>query len=417
MALVPSILFAQTAGYQASEHDITVIPETTDTSGIHRNLLDNSPTTYHIPGAPRFVIVGKNRKFYLGIGGQARGTAIFDWGNPINNPDVFATSAIPMQQDEGNGGRLQFSARQSSIYLNFVAMPDNPNKIGAFFSANLLGNGNNYAFNVQYAYLRYRGITAGYDYTLFGDMGAAIQTIDYEGPNSFTAFPNGVIDYRHNFGKFGVGIGLENPVASYTNSATTKTVSQRVPDIPAYVQYSWKTGSWIRFSAILRNMTYRDLSASKNRTATGWGIKMSGSVAMAPWVKGLFQVAYGRGMTSYFQDLYTGGMDMTPSATKAGHLDLVKAWGGYAGLQFNITPKLTSNVAYSHLRTYADAYTFADNPWGDQYSYGQYAVANVFYNFNSFLSWGLEYIWGRRVNMNGCQAHDNRLQTMLQVSF
>ncbi len=51
------------------------------------------------------------------------------------------------------------------------------------------------------------------------------------------------------------------------------------------------------------------------------------------------------------------------------------------------------------------------------YSYGQYAVGNVMWQITPMLQCGLEYIYGRRVNMDGAQAHDNRLQTMLQVSF
>lgn len=391
--------------------------EPSDTVRIYETFAENSPTSYHIPDAPRFAIVGKDRKFYLGIGGQVKGVALFDWGDPIQNPDEFVTSAIPMNKTPGNGGELQMTARQSGLFVNFVALPDNPNKVGVFMAANLIGSGDNYSFNLQYAYVKYRGFTIGYDYTLFGDMGAAIPTIDYEGPNSFTAFPNAVVDYRHNFGKFQIGVGAELPTASYTTGDHTSTVSQRVPDIPAYVQYSWTSGSWIRFSALMRNMAYRDLVAGKNNTATGWGVKVSGTTAMSSPLRAYWQVAYGKGMTSYFQDLYDEGLDMVPDSDSPGKLDMVKSWGGYFGLQYNFSSKVYSSVAYSHVRNYFDSYKGGTTPWGEQYKYAQYAVGNVIYNVNSIFSCGLEYLWGRRVDMSGLSHHDNRIQAMVQVTF
>ena len=44
-----------------------------DSSGIneinvYETFVENAPKAYNIPGAPRFAIVGKDRKFYLGIG-------------------------------------------------------------------------------------------------------------------------------------------------------------------------------------------------------------------------------------------------------------------------------------------------------------------------------------------------------------
>lgn len=44
-------------------------------------------------------------------------------------------------------------------------------------------------------------------------------------------------------------------------------------------------------------------------------------------------------------------------------------------------------------------------------------VGNVFYNINSIVQVGAEYIYGRRVDFDGSQAHDNRVEAMLQVSF
>lgn len=373
----------------------------------------NSPAAYNVTDAPRFAIVGKNNLFYLGIGATIKGTLGFDFGDPIDNPNEFVTSDINMNPVPGNGGKVNISAQQSNVYLNMVALPDNPNKIGLYVSVNLLGN--NYTPALQYAYLKYRGFTVGYDYSLFADMAAGVPTIDYEGPNSMTSIPNAVIDYRHSFNKhWSIGAGLEMPIASYTAGHNTAVVNQRVPDVPFYAQYSWGNNSWVRMSGIVRNMIYRDLATNSNRDKVGWGVKVSGSAEIVPNLRAYYQGAFGNGITSYFQDLEGCGLDMTPDADAVGRLNAVMAWGAYAGLQYNFSPKVYCSATYSHLRNYAKKYS---GDWPEQYRYGQYAVGNVFYNINSVLTWGIEYIWGRRVDMNGLSHHDNRIQTMLQLSL
>lgn len=404
------------------EDDVTIINPSenegeTFTINVYQIFLKNAPKAYHVPGAPRFAIKGKNHKFYLGIGGTAKATVSYDWGDPIDNAYNFTTSSIPMQPRKGDGGLVQFSAATSGLFLNMVALPGTRNQVGVYFNFNLTGNGNNYGFNLYYAYVKYRGFTVGYDFSLFSDMAAAPPSIDNEGPNALTAVPNGVIDYRHSFNShWSAGIGAELPVASATTGDGTYLVNQRVPDFPAYVQYSWGKGqSWIRFSGIVRNMMYRDVIADRNRDCVGWGVKVSGSASVCPWLTAYYQAAFGKGMTSYFQDLYEGGLDMVPSGD--GRLESVKAWGGYLGLQYNISPKVFATTTYSHLRNYAGRYTGGDTPWGQQYRYAQYALANVIWNITPQISTGLEYIYGRRVDMDGVARHDNRIQTMLQVTF
>lgn len=420
IAAAPTALLAQVhPTKQKASTEITLLNNKDNLSedSVFHTLMLNAPQTYNVPAAPRFAIVGKDHKFLLGIGGMAKTTVSYDWGHPIDNAFDFTTSSIPMTQAKGNGGLVQFTAATSGLFINFVALPGTKDQVGVYLNANLTGG--NYAFDLQYAYVKYRGITAGYNYSLFSDMAAAPPSIDNEGPCGFTAIPNGVLDYTYSFNShWGVGIGAEMPMASATCNAETYMVNQRVPDIPAYLQYSWNGGnSWFRFSAIMRNMLYRDEKADKNENATGWGIKVSGSAAASPFITAYWQAAYGKGITSYFQDLYEGGLDLVPDPEKEGRLTTVKTWGGYIGLQYNISPKVYATTTYSHLRNYAPQYAGGATAWSAQYKYAQYALANVIWNITPNISTGIEYLYGRRVNHNGEQAHDNRLQCMLQVNF
>ena len=423
IALIPAlcalpVTYAQNHPTTPEEGEVTILNSNDGGEtviNVYDIFVENAPKTFKKSGAPRFAIEGKDKKFYLGIGGTAKATVSYDWGNPIDNAFDFTTSAIPMQQRKGDGGLVQFSAATSGLYLNFVALPGDKNQLGVYVDFNLTGN--DYGFDLQYAYIKYRGITAGYNYSLFSDMAAAPPSIDNEGPCGFTAIPNGVIDYTYNINShWSVAVGAEMPMVSATTGEKTYVVNQRVPDIPAYIQYSWGGGkSWLRFSGIMRNMLYRDEVSDKNRDIVGWGVKMSGSASLCPFVTAYYQAAYGKGITSYFQDLYEGGLDMVPDGS--GKLEAVKAWGGYLGLQYNISPKVYATTTYSHLRNYAHRYAEGSTDWSGQYKYAQYALANVIWQITPQISTGLEYIYGRRVDMDGISRHDNRIQTMLQVTF
>ncbi|MCH5214668.1 MAG: porin [Muribaculaceae bacterium] len=397
-----------------------IVGEVEDSLKVYEAMVENSPADALAPNAPRFAIVGKNEKFYLGFGGVVKATMNYDWGSVIQNPNEFGPATIPMpgssNYNKGNNGWFGISAQQTDLFLNFVALPNNPNKIGFYLNATLLGNG--YLPQIRSAYVSYRGFEAGYGFSLFTDLAADPTTIDYDGPNSFTVVINAKFDYRHNFGKhFGVGIGAEMPMASYTDATHTQTITQRVPDIPAYLQWNFGNNNRIRFSALLRNMQYRDMVTNQNKNLAGWGVQLTGNFNICNKLIGYYQAAYGKGMTSYFEDLTGGGLDMVPNMAKNGELETVKAWGGYIGLQYNVCPKAFFTAIYSHLRNYAPKYNNGTTPWDDQYRYGQYVLGNFFYNINDLFTWGLEYIWGRRVNMDGLQAHDNRIQTTFQVSF
>lgn len=379
---------------------------------------ENAPEGYK-DAVPHFAIFGKKDMFYIGIGGSVKATMGVDWGAPTSNPNEFITSEI---EEVPNGDKTKFnlSAMQSTLFVNFVAFPNSDNAIGAFFGMNLL---NNYVPVMQYAYLKWRGIKAGYDYSVFSDNGAMPSTIDYEGPNAGTAFPVVTANYTYSFGKkkaWSVSAGVDLPNLSITNSRRSYAVNQAAPDIPLAIRYNWdKENSWIKASAILRNMYYHSVVAAKNIDIVGWGVSLSGTSEIIPNLRGFWTAVYGHGIASKIQDLSGCNLDLTPRGNGTA-LKATKSWGAFGGLQYNFTDDIYCSAAYSHIRNYAEVWInpeSSDEQYGEQYRYAQYAVGNIFWDISPIITTGLEYIYGRRVNNDGTQAHDNRLQCMLQVSF
>lgn len=417
--LLLACTLAASAQNAKNEKKITMFghKEDIDSTSLYGILHHNAPEDFQVSGVPSVAIVGKNGKFILGLGGYIKAIVGWDIGHPIPSADEFITSQIPMEPMDGDGTRFNLSAKQTHLFINFVALPGTGNEIGAFISANLLDD---YAPELQFAYLKYRGIQAGYDYTLFSDPSCGAPAVDYEGPCSNTSNPVGGISYTwepNPHGRWEVSGGIELPQTSFTTiSGQNKWVYQRVPDIPVAAKFAWDDGnSWVRTSAILRTLTYRDIITSKNHSKPGYGFQVSGAYNFLDKFTLFYQGVWGKGIGSMIQDTVDEGLDMTPGAD--GTLSPVMVWGGFASLLWEPTSRISSSVTYSHLRTYSPEYQGGTTEWDDLYKYAQYVSANVFYQATSFFQVGLEYIWGRRNNYDRMRCADNRIQMGLQLSF
>lgn len=383
-----------------------------DKASVEKTLKENAPKAPNDNGLPRFAVVGKDKQFYLGIGGQFLGEGAFTWGDNISAPPLFTPSTL-VHSAPGYGGATQFAWQTSSIYMNFVAMPGTGNQIGLFFKANFMGNNN--SFNCFHFYAKYRGLTAGYTNSLFTDGAAEPMTIDFEGPNGYPFITLFTAYWEQNFTKnFTGAIGIDAPSASLTTGSTTKTVNQRIPAIPLYLQYAWNGGgSHVRLSGIIRPMQYRNLVEEANKTIAGGGVQLSGMTKVVGNLGANFNAAYGKGIGTYLQDDNGLGLDAVATSTP-GKMEAVKTFGITGGLSYDISSKVSTNLTYSHLVNWLpDDAMVSDS----QYRYGDYVAANVIYNINKFVSVGVEYDYGHRKDFNDNGLHANRLQCQLAVTF
>lgn len=348
-------------------------------TAVLRVLIQNAPDYFNAPDMPRFAIIGKERKFYLGIGGFAKASISYDFANPITNPLCFVTSSIPMENIPGNGALVQMNAGASNLFFNFIALPHTKNQIGAYINFDFSGNNANYGFSLKSAYLTYKGFTLGFKPSLFTDGAASAPTVDQQGPNAMTFLFNTVLNYQYAFNDhWKVGVGLEMPVVNATYNNYSYQVNQRVPDIPFYGQFSYKEGkAWIRLSGLIRNMYYRNVSEGSTEDVFGYGIKLSGTTLIGRKVKLFYQTVYGKGLGSYIQDLQGLGLDMVPAgyggsgntsdnsvsgpvsgdgglnnSLELGTLESVEALGSYTGVMWQISPKFFTSATFSEVECF-----------------------------------------------------------------
>lgn len=375
-----------------------------------------NPVNSHFndPKAPRFLFLDREGKVAFGIGGYVKGTMFYDFAGSINDGPNFTVFDIPVPNNPAQRSQFNAAANHSTIFLQLVGTTEHFGNYEVYIRTNFSGDGNNgYGLKLKQAYLRLGYVTAGLTRSTFVDGEAGTPTIDDEGPAGEMSATNIMLQYRPQFNRHWSGaISLEVPNASSTTNSTVEEIKERVPDIPFYLQYAWKSGkSHVRLSGLIRNLSYRNLIEEKNKFAFGWAVQLSGIISFAPRFTFFYQGAYGRGYGRYINDLGGNGYDLVPSATP-GKMKTPQMMNFEVGARYNVSSKVFLAASYSQARVYDQ-----QQIGGDAYRYGQYVSVSGFYNIVSDLRIGLEYLYGNRADLDRVHGHANRINTMLQFSF
>lgn len=383
-------------------------------NGVHRDVIevlyDTSDLHFQDATMPRFIMIDRQGNTIFGIGGYVEGIVQYDFDGAIDGAG-FATHDIAVPSDPSLRNRLGADATHTNIVLQLLRKT----KLGVL-NAYVQGNfsGGNYGFKLKNAYISLHNVKAGYTRSTFEDAMAGVPTIDYQGPAGAVSRTNMMLQYRVPLSRhFVAAISAELPQADYTlTDGANESINQRCPDIPAYIQYQWDGGdSHIRASAIFRELSYRNLATSENKFATGWGVQLSGAAKVTSLAQVYYQAVYGKGIANYINDLSGFGYDLL-SEGDGGKMKAPGAFGMSAGVRLNLSNRVFVSSTYSFCRLYDQ-----ENMGGDAYRRGNYAVVNCFYTPISDLQVGIEYLHGRRTNMNHEHGTANRIEAMVKYSF
>lgn len=367
---------------------------------------------FHDPRAPRFLLTDQQGKFALGIGGYVKGTLEYDFNGIVDDVD-FIPALIPQPGASSVRNQFQMDVTTSTIFLKLVGRTKTLGNFIVYTAGNFRGSGK--TFELQNAYMSFLGFTMGYDTGLFMDLAAAPPTIDFQGPDGQTFYRATQLRYEANLTKgLKVGIGVEMPSVDGTPAKDVSITKQRMPDFPAYVQYSWAKASHIRLGGILRSMTYEDEVSNKAKSLAGWGVQASATAGL-----GKFQLygqfTYGKGIAQYMNDISNLNVDIVPIGDESGRMQVLPMQGWYTGLQYNFSKRVFASATYSQSRLFSeDCYKDFNET---QYKKGQYLVANVFWNVSSNLQVGAEYLHGWRKDFNDLNREANRINLSAQYNF
>lgn len=373
-------------------------------------------TGFQQSGLPRFIIAGRERKFLFGIGGFVNFRTAYQFNGIVDNLDMV-TYDIPIPGDYATKKEFNMDASISRLYFKAIANTKKLGQVISYIEADFRGS--DQTFGLRLAYISFKGVLFGRDFTTFCDLDASPITVDFEGPNSYNANFNEMIRYTYKTPnqRWKFGVALEMPSLSATVTDNLKTIPQSMGDVPLYAQYNWgkNKSSHLRISGVFRDLEYYNVAESEDKSALGWGVQLTGQIHIGNKITTYFQGIYGEGITPYIQDLTGSGLDLVANPNNENELQTLPMKGCFGAVQYNFSKKVFCSGGYGI--TAVDSRNGYEAYAPESYKSAQYIFGNIFFNINSSCQVALEYLYGTRENMNKEQNQANRIQAMVQYNF
>ena len=265
--------------------------------------------------------------------------------------------------------------------------------------------GGNKHFRLRHAWVDFKFIHFGQDWSFFGDKDIWPNVLDWDGP------PSGVWrrapELKFYFDlqpKSRLEFGLSTPSAEIGfNSdvdATVTSANQRWPDVIA----AWKqtTGfGHLRATAIYRSLQYT--AVSDRQTVPGYGASVSGLVRTSSEHPNTlqFQVVGGAGIAAYLASFSGYTYDAAPDGT--GKIKAIPTYGGWAAYEHYLTKQWHFNLigGWSSFRSdEIGSYTITGPDPDYQATKSKlsvdmlYGLVNLMYDPVPNLIFGIEYNYG-----------------------
>lgn len=366
------------------------------------------------PQAPYFLLMSRDSKIAMGVGGSITAIGAYDWHGVIDGVG-FTPYDIPIPANHSQPNAFQTSIGNSSLFLTVFG---NHDRIGAFkfyIQAKFAGGGDSHYFKLKKAYATAGDWTLGYANSTFTDPASQPSTVETSGPNSEVSDTRILVRYMHTF-RHGItlAVSAETPDNTYVVDNTTEAGNTYMPDFSAFVQWSWASSQHLRLAGIVKGIRYRDLVEARNRYVTGWGVNLSTVFNPCSHIT-VYGAGYtGRGIGNMINDLSNGNNDVVAMASAPGTMKAPLSYGWYAAMQYNFSPSLFSTLIVSQERILPESgMAYA----GTEYKYGLYGTANIFYNITPRWQVGAEFNIGKRSNVDGDHRMAYRACCLAQFNF
>lgn len=363
--------------------------------------------------APYFMFMSHDANLAMGMGGAINMEGWFDWNGSIPGGS-FDVYDIPMAKTPENWRNLGASVSGTKLFFTLIGRNTKIGNFMAYIQAGFNGYKNS-GFKLKKAWFQWEDFQVGLAPTTFSDPAAQPDVLDPAGANGRLDRSNILVRYMHTWkGHWTFAGSVEFPSSQISvDDQLTSKCNDYIPDLATFGQYQWDRGqSHVRLAAILRTMNYQDLVTEKGHHQTGWGALLSSMVQTCPWLSVMGQVSVGQGISSYTGDLSDGDYDLLALPDQAGKLYAPTVLSGTFGLKASWLKKFSSTLALSTMRNFVK-----DGAQGDFYKYGQYLAVNTVYTITPRMIVGLEYLAGKRKNINGDHSNANRLMAIFNISF
>jgi hypothetical protein len=303
------------------------------------------------------------------------------------------------------------SARQSIVRMDFRR--DTPlGLLKVVYKNNFFGDGQDMGFNLQSLYGELEAqdysIIAGYALSAFTDIDVFPNTLDYEGPNSFTFKFTPQIRWtptlwHHGEGRLTLPISLEKPNADIAILGDYAPYS-RWPDLVLGLRY--ETPDWhVQWSNLFRDLAVQSAVDDRTRTTEAYATQLTFAAAVFGEDSVQGWGSWGKGYANFLQDITGFGLDA--AFNTALELEATDAWAYGFGFTHNWNDTTSSSASYGYLRIDPDANVFIDPTLPES---TQYASINLAWQFSERAMLGAEWLWGRKQDLAGATGEAQRLQ-------
>lgn len=363
------------------------------------------------PKSPYFMLLSRNGKLAMGVGGDVRVIGSYDFDGSQEGSG-FAPYNIPIPKDISSNSLFQISPNRTGVFFTILGHNDRFGDFQVYVHGKF--NGANNTFKLDKAYATIGDWLFGLAPTTFSDPIAQPATVETDGPNSEVDDKRVLLRYMHKLSqKFTIAASIENADNDVPTSASYRPHTSTIPDVAAFLQFA-SGKQHIRVTGIVRNMRYTDLVSMTNHNVTGWGATFN--VKLSPvnplTIYGSFNA--GRGIGSMVNDLSLGDNDLLGYTDDPGKMYAPASFGWYGALEYYFSHKVFSTLIFSQERMLLKKDTAYS---GDGYRYGLYGTANVFWNIVPRLQVGAEFNIGKRCDQNGAHRLGYRTSIMAQYSF
>lgn len=259
----------------------------------------------------------------------------------------------------------------------------------------------------------------GWSWSSFIDIDIWPNVIDWWGPSAMALNRNPQLRYTWQLEGGRVALALENSNASLTTGVLGETspgldndlqAIGRLPDLTGHYR---REGEWghVQLGGVIRQLSYETVNTPDNEPSgseLGWGLNLTGVLGTVGADKLRVGLVYGHGIASFIND--GGGVNLAPDPD-GGALALPSA-GVTLYYDHYWTESLSTAVGASH-----NTHDNSPLQLGFEVESVTYASTNLLWAPSSNFWAGVEFQYGRRLDIDGDSGTDFRTQLQFRYTF